>query len=507
MLSPGKSVLFRAVFILHVIALPLEAGEGYGSFKNFYSLFDFPGVREAMTELEKREYARIRSVKGLPSYDGRLIRLYLLASEVTSTEELQAYMDRFDSMLAEIRRKTKNLSRYHRAEYTLHYLHDNLFRVRMKGKGAGYNIGIRRTFDEGHFNCYKSALIYNAMLDEMGIKTGYVSVPGHIFTIVYIDGKKVEVETTNRYGFDTRDLLSGTYGRRLHRSDVRVDVPSYRSRQPLDNLRVLVQVYNNRSLVYTADVHYPDFDPSRNYGRAVVLSLLGCYLSHDRDRYIIDNTLYKSYQLVKNRVMDDTGLLEEKVTRLKRLYDSKPFDRYADSHRQNIEVLVAKVITLMINRETRGTSAWDPSHAEKLHQISLRARSLLDSGSSALETIYNNVLAGYISKLLSDHRSTSREDIKKLYSAIDRLLGEDVFRGSRSAEKVRNRVHTNILIEYMNLGSRLYNMGKQEEALEALNAGVRFASSHSGYRESVYFRLKSNRDRLARQLGVTSSGR
>ncbi len=506
MVSVINTVFCRAVFILLIIALPLKAGEGYSAFQEFYALFDFPGIREAMTETERSEYNRISSEQGLPLYDGRLIRLYLLASEVISPDELQAYLGRFDRILADIRKETGNLSEYHRAEYTLHYLHNELFRVKMKGKGAGYNIGIRRTFDEGHFNCYKSALIYNALLDEMGIRTAYVSVPGHIFSIVYIDGKKVEVETTNRYGFDTRDLLSGTYGRRLHRSDVRVDVPSYRSRQPLDNLRVLVQVYNNRSLVYTADVHYPDFDPPRDYGRAVVLSLLGCYISHDRDKYIIDNTLYKTYQFVKKRIMDNTDLLEEKVSRLRRLYDSRPFDRYADAHRKNIEVLVARVITMKINEVTRGKSPWDPSYAQNLHRLSLRADRLLDEGSSTRETIFNNILAGYINDLLSDHKSTNREDIEKLYSAIDRLLGKKVFRENRSAERVRNRVHTNILIEYMNLGSRLYNMRKPKEALKTLNAGMRFASTHPGYRESVFYRLKSNRDRLARQLEATSSG-
>jgi len=56
--------------------------------------------------------------------------------------------------------------------------------------------------DEGTFNCVSSAVLYLLLLKDLGIQANGVDTPDHAFVIVDIDGRKIDIETTNRHGFD-----------------------------------------------------------------------------------------------------------------------------------------------------------------------------------------------------------------------------------------------------------------------------------------------------------------
>lgn len=57
-------------------------------------------------------------------------------------------------------------------------------------------------FTEGTYNCVSSSLLYLALAQEFGIKARVQETPNHAFITVYIDEQKIDVETTNPYGFN-----------------------------------------------------------------------------------------------------------------------------------------------------------------------------------------------------------------------------------------------------------------------------------------------------------------
>ena len=61
-------------------------------------------------------------------------------------------------------------------------------------------------FDEalfsGNYNCVSSALLYMAAAKTAGLDVRGQKTPDHAFCSVYISGKKIDVETTNPYGFN-----------------------------------------------------------------------------------------------------------------------------------------------------------------------------------------------------------------------------------------------------------------------------------------------------------------
>lgn len=61
-------------------------------------------------------------------------------------------------------------------------------------------------FDEalfsGNYNCVSSALLYMAAAKAAGLDVRGQKTPDHAFCSVYISGKRIDVETTNPYGFN-----------------------------------------------------------------------------------------------------------------------------------------------------------------------------------------------------------------------------------------------------------------------------------------------------------------
>ena len=57
-------------------------------------------------------------------------------------------------------------------------------------------------FADGTYNCVSASVLYFALAKEAGLKVVGQETPNHAFCTVYIDGKKIDVETTNPGGFN-----------------------------------------------------------------------------------------------------------------------------------------------------------------------------------------------------------------------------------------------------------------------------------------------------------------
>src|SRR5262249_27396300 len=57
--------------------------------------------------------------------------------------------------------------------------------------------------------------LYNVLGRRLGLDVRAVEVPAHVFAVVYADGRRVEVETTSRQGFNPNRKKSGGKSREV----------------------------------------------------------------------------------------------------------------------------------------------------------------------------------------------------------------------------------------------------------------------------------------------------
>jgi tetratricopeptide (TPR) repeat protein len=92
----------------------------------------------------------------------------------------------------------------------LEYLHADLLR-RYDLQQAEVDV----LLDEGTFNCVSSAVIYLVLARSAGLTVGGIRTADHAFCTVTAGSRTIDVETTNRYGFDpgSRKEFTDSFGR------------------------------------------------------------------------------------------------------------------------------------------------------------------------------------------------------------------------------------------------------------------------------------------------------
>lgn len=84
-----------------------------------------------------------------------------------------------------------------KAEFILEYMHRNVL--------SSYSLPQTRIdtmLSNGRFNCVSSAVLYMILSKSAGLDVSGVVTRDHAFVTVLIDGYKIDVETTTRFGFD-----------------------------------------------------------------------------------------------------------------------------------------------------------------------------------------------------------------------------------------------------------------------------------------------------------------
>ena len=128
-----------------------------------------------------------------------------------------------------------------KAEAALTFLYDRvLFRY------SEFQTRVDAALETGAYNCVSSAILYSYLAKEIGLKVEGVETPQHSFCTVEIGGKKIDVETTNPYGFDpgSRKELPETVA--AQKRYVLVPQTKYGNRKPIDDRRLISLVYYNR---------------------------------------------------------------------------------------------------------------------------------------------------------------------------------------------------------------------------------------------------------------------
>jgi len=128
-----------------------------------------------------------------------------------------------------------------KAEYILAYLHRNILK-----SYSIFQTRVDTVFVNGSFNCVSSAVLFTILCESAGIKTSAVITRDHAFAMVHIDGQDIDVETTNRYGFDpgNRREFHDQFGRLT--GFTYVPAQNYRDRQTISNIQLVSLILNNR---------------------------------------------------------------------------------------------------------------------------------------------------------------------------------------------------------------------------------------------------------------------
>ncbi|MEN2998456.1 MAG: hypothetical protein ABDH28_05420, partial [Brevinematia bacterium] len=146
-------------------------------------------------ETERKFFEEYRVTRKIQDLDTWLI----LASGVYDQNKILYYKQLIDKLVTNISNslKSQKLSKYDTAKFIFDYLHQNVFRSYLEK-----STDLDQLFDTGYYNCVNSTALYNIILKKFGFDPRVVQLPDHIFSVFYLDGYKVEVETTAKKGFD-----------------------------------------------------------------------------------------------------------------------------------------------------------------------------------------------------------------------------------------------------------------------------------------------------------------
>ena len=128
-----------------------------------------------------------------------------------------------------------------RADFILNFIHSNLLR--------SYSLtqsGIDTMLTTGRFNCVSSAVLYMILCKSVGLEVSGVIVRDHAFVMVHIDGAAIDVETTNRFGFDpgNRREFHDEFGRVT--GFAYVPAQNHRDRQTISPVELVSLILTNR---------------------------------------------------------------------------------------------------------------------------------------------------------------------------------------------------------------------------------------------------------------------
>jgi len=146
-----------------------------------------------------------------------------------------------------------------RAEFILTYMHRNILR-----SYSLYQTRIDTIFSNGNYNCVSSAVLYVILCESAGVQTSGVITRDHALVMVHIDGQDIDVETTNRGGFDpgNRRDFHDQFGRLTGFSYV--PARNYRDRQTIGKIELVSLILNNR---------IAELERANRYAEAVPLSI------------------------------------------------------------------------------------------------------------------------------------------------------------------------------------------------------------------------------------------
>jgi tetratricopeptide (TPR) repeat protein len=128
-----------------------------------------------------------------------------------------------------------------RGEFVLSFVHQKFLRGYVENQTR-----VDEIFRTGRYNCVSSAVLYAVFAAAAGLDVRGVMTKDHAFATVNIGGALVDVETTNRYGFDPGNRKEFRDGAGSVTGFAYVPARNYRDRTAISQLELVSLILGNR---------------------------------------------------------------------------------------------------------------------------------------------------------------------------------------------------------------------------------------------------------------------
>jgi tetratricopeptide (TPR) repeat protein len=205
----------------------------------------------ALTDDEKGLFAEVRAGK-LDKWS--FAEAALLASGVADAAKRKIYLDQIDDIVDKARTATKEAkSPREKGEKLLEFLHAGPM---AKGYSSEQTL-LSELLDSGKYNCVSSAVLYNIVAGRLGLEVRAVEIPRHVYSVIVVDGKSIDVETTNAHGFDPANPEQREKLRKEKGIIVQADKHDEKGREVSD-LGLVAVIWANRSKALADAKRYHD---------------------------------------------------------------------------------------------------------------------------------------------------------------------------------------------------------------------------------------------------------
>ena len=109
-----------------------------------------------------------------------------------------------------------------------------------------------KLLDTGYYNCVSSAILYMYMMKRKGFKVIANETPTHVFCTVLDNGKEVDVETTNPFGYKPGQQINVTSSSGKKYSPF-IAPGAYEERKKISGRRLIATIYSNRIVYLTKE--------------------------------------------------------------------------------------------------------------------------------------------------------------------------------------------------------------------------------------------------------------
>ena len=322
--------------------------------------------------------------------DYSMIDAAFIASGLPDSDALSIYRKKYKSLLAGARRlANRETTDYARAKSVFDYMHKKTL-----GKYGLHSVDMVGVFSRGDYNCVSATVLYNALLEDMNLQSWGVLVPSHAYSIVHVDGREVEVETTSPKGFDPartdeayRQLLEeygldgalyDANGSKRKASSLIREVKG--KKQPVGNLTMVAVIYSNLA---AARVRDGDLEGAlANFVKATALSDENPHFQSSRDA------------LLNNLIVD--------------LVEAGSFKRAgaAASAARQIPGVGAAMLGKLVSLQAHATTKWSMELAALgRHQESIAVYTSALKELNGQEMLLHNRKAGYVNWGIALNRS------------------------------------------------------------------------------------------------------
>jgi|GEM_PF-1616001 len=168
-------------------------------------------------------------------------RTALIASG-TNEQDLPVLLDKMQQLYETLAQKiSADAHTDEKAEQSLYFLYTSVIHTYYETQTR-----IDTALLEGTYNCVSSAVLFMYLMKKEGIPVLAVETPLHAFCAVLSDGRAVDVETTNPWGYDPGTKKSIPQDSLSQTKYITVPAKKYANRHTVDDRRIIALIYNNR---------------------------------------------------------------------------------------------------------------------------------------------------------------------------------------------------------------------------------------------------------------------